>query len=309
LLCLEGQDDEAAGGLSLRTYQHALSSPLSDTLARVGALDSHLAAELGPLNEGWFPATTLLTPGSAILAEGLARSIARCPGAERRVAGSFFAGEYAWSVPAAAVAAFLAEGRVPDLALENIALRYCTYTWVEDGESGEGERIDVRFLSGRFAALPDDPAADHADARILPDIHALRTWLREGLESHLAPIIKAVEDQTRLGRRAQWNLAADSLAALFLHAGRHLGDEARGQAEGLACVKAPGSPLLNRDTGYLTVEVRGHCETFRAHGGCCLYYRVQPGENCSTCVLRPPAERVQKLRDYVARKHNLEVPA
>lgn len=285
-----------------------LCVPLRDTLARVGALDSYLGAELGPLEAGWFPATALLTPGSPALAEGLTRIVARYPGAERRVAGAFFIGEYAWSVPAAAVAAFLAEGRVPDLAPESIALRYRTYTWEEDGESGEGERIDVRFLSGRFAALPDDPAADRDDANLLPDVDALRSWLREGLEAHLAPLIAAVEAETRLGRRAQWNLAADGLAAIFLHAGKLLGDQARGQAEGLACVKAAGSPFHNRDTGYLSVEVGGHCETFRAHGGCCLYYRVHPGENCSTCVLRPPAERVQRLRDYVARKHNLEVP-
>lgn len=46
-----------------------------------------------------------------------------------------------------------------------------------------------------------------------------------------------------------------------------------------------------------------------ARGGCCLYYRLDPGENCSTWVLRPAAERDQRLRDYLARKHSLEVTA
>lgn len=292
------------------TTAPALSyAPLTATLGHVGALDDDFAAALEPLEPGWFPATALLAPGSTELAEGLVRSIARYPRAERRVSGSLFINAYSWYLPAAAIAAYLAERRVPDLSMENVALRYRTYTWHEDGESGEGERIDVRLLSGRFAALPDDPDAGHPDAHILPDAAALRDWLRTGLEAHLGPLFEAVAAQTCLGRRAQWNLAADSLALRFLDAGRQLGDAARGQAEGLALVKAAGSPLRNPKTGYVTVAAGGYCETFRARGGCCLYYRVDPGENCTTCVLRAAAERDQRLRDYLVRKHDIEVLA
>lgn len=292
------------------TTAHAPSlAPLAATLGRVGALDDDLAAALEPPGPGWFPAAALLAPGSPELAEGLARSVARYPGAERRVSGSLFINAYSWYLPAAAVAAYLAERRAPDLSIEHVALRYRTYTWHEGGESGEGERIDVRFLGGRFAALPDDPAAGHPDAQILPDAGALRDWLRARLEAHLGPLFDAVAAQTRLGRRAQWSLAADAIALRFLHAGELLGDAERGQAEGLALVRAAGSPLRNPATGYFTLEVGGHCETFRARGGCCLYYRVEPGENCATCVLRPEAERDQRLRDYLARKHGVEVHA
>ena len=129
------------------------------------------------------------------------------------------------------------------------------------------------------------------------------------LEAHLGPLFDAVAAQTSLGRRAQWSLAADALALRFLDAGRQLGDAARGQAEGLALVKAAGSPLRNPKTGYVTVAAGDHWETFRARGGCCLYYRLDPGENCTTCVLRPAAEREQRLRDYLARKHRFEVTA
>jgi hypothetical protein len=291
------------------TAPSAPGPALAATLRRVTALDDFLAADVGPLEAGWFTATALPTPDSAELSEGIARVVAHYPGADRRVAGAFITGEYAWYFAAAAVAAYLAEGRVPDLSHQNVALRYRTFTWHDHGESGESERFDVRFLSGRFAALPGDPDAGRPEVQIMPDADALRTWLRTSLEAHLAPLIEAVAAQTRLGRRAQWNLAADAIAALFLHAGQLLGDEARGQAEGLAVVKAAGSPLRNPDTGYITVEVGGHCETFRARGGCCLFYRVPPGERCTSCVLRPPDERAQLLRDHVARKHTVEVPA
>lgn len=282
-------------------------APLAPTLARASVHDPSLTADLGTLEAGWFPAAALLAPGSPELAEGLERSVAAHPGAERRVAGSFFASSYTRCLAGVAVLAYLSEARVPDLSIENIALRYLSYTWYEDDESGEGERIDLRFLSGRFAALPDDPAAGHRDAQIVPDGEALRTLLHTSIAAHLTPLFTAVQAQTSLGLRAQWCQAADELAVLFLQGGQSLGDEARGMAEGLACVKAPGSPLLNRDTGYITIELGGHREVFRAHGGCCLYYRLKPGEHCSTCVLLPPAERIGRLRSYLAHKHKLAV--
>lgn len=278
-------------------------SPLAATIARAAALDQFLVAEVGTLEAGWFRADALAHAESAVLEEGLARVAAHYPGAERRVAGAFLVGEYAWYLSAAAITAYLAEQRVPDLAPDNIGVRYTTFIWEDHGETGESERFDVRFLSGRFAALPDDPAADHPDALILPNATALREWLRMHIEAHLTPLIAAVQERTRLGQRAQWSLAADALAALFQHAGEKLGDEERAQAEGLAFIKVPGSPLRNRDTGYITLEYQGHRETFRRRGGCCLFYKVEPGNNCLTCVLRPEEERNQMLLQHMAERY------
>jgi hypothetical protein len=115
----------------------------------------------------------------------------------------------------------------------------------------------------------------------------MRNWLRQRLEAHLTPLIEAIYSRTYLGKRAQWNLVADSCAALFQHAGAALGDEAPGLEEGLAFVKVAGSPLCNPQTGYFTLEYQDRCETFRARSGCCLYYRAEEGgEKCTTCVLR-----------------------
>jgi hypothetical protein len=225
------------------------------------------------------------------------------------VAGAFFFGHYTWYLAAAAIGCYLAERRAPDLAPDNVALRYSTFTWEEPGASGESERIDVRFLSGRFAALPDDPAAGHADALIVEDAAALRDWLRRGLEAHLEPVTEAIAARTRLGRRAQWSLVADACAGLFLQAGGHLNDVAAGCTEGLAFVRTTGSPLYNRLVDYFTLEYQGHNQTFCARGGCCLYYRVAPGDNCATCVLRPAAERDRLLLDGMARRYAQKLPA
>lgn len=281
--------------------------PLAKTLARMTAGNAYFYADMGQLDTGWFLATDLIQDGSAAFEQALAHQAIRHPHMEARTRGSYWIGEYSWYVPAVAVTAYLAERRVPDLSPDNLALRFSRYTWHEGGESGEAERLEVRFLSGRFAALPADPAASHPDAVIVPDTDALREWLRTSLEAHLTPLIERVHSRTRLGRHAQWCLVADSCAALFLHGGQALDDEPRGKAEGLAFVKAPGSPMKNPNTGYVSLRYLDHRETFRTRGGCCRYYTVaEDGYKCATCVLRKPEERDQLLLDYMARKYAKE---
>jgi hypothetical protein len=293
-----------ARSVSLLSDICSLNLPLSTTLAQLTTIDAHyLSAEVGLPEAGWFSAQDLVFGNDALLAEGLARQTLHHPTIKRRTCGSFFIGDYSWHVFATTLAAYFATRRVPDLDPANILLRYCTYAWEEDGESGESERISVRFLSERCAVLPDDPAADHPNTLILPDADALRSWLRTSLEAHLTPLISRIKLVTGLGVQAQWNLVADSCAALFLHVGQALGDPSRGQAEGLAFINAPGSPLKNPNTGYFTVEYAGHCETFRMRGGCCRYYTLPDQEKCSTCVLRSPEERRQRLTDYLTRKY------
>jgi hypothetical protein len=279
-----------------------MTTPLLATLERIRPLDEHyLTAEVGAPEPGWFCAADLVVPGSPLLVEGLARQTALYSGMQPRTAGAFFIGEYVWYVFAAAVGAYLAEQRVPDLAPERLALRYRSYTWEGEGESTPAERIDVRFRSPRCATLPADPAANQRDVTVLPDRDALREQFRTALEAHLTPLIAQIHALTGFGPRAQWNLASDACAALFLNLGKALGDAERAQAEGLAFVKAAGSPLNNPQTGYFTVEHNGRCATFRARGGCCRYYTLPPGEKCTLCVLRPPEERDARLRAYLER--------
>jgi hypothetical protein len=280
----------------IQTTNTDQSAPLAATLARAAALDAHtFAADLGDPEPGWFAATALYAADGTHLTEGLAHAIRQYPNADRRTAGAFFVGHYAWYLAGAAICAYLAERRIPDLSPEHVALRYSTYTWQAGDQSGEVESMDVRFVHRHFAALADDPAAAHPDAVLLPTSSTLRDWLREALEQHIAPLINAVHTLTRLGKRAQWNLVADSCARLFQYAGQRLGDEPRSCAEGLAFIQSPASPMRASHTRYLTLECNGHHNTFVERGGCCLYYRVAPGQNCSTCPLRPTEERTQLL--------------
>jgi hypothetical protein len=276
-------------------------SPLAATLARVAALDPYLKAQtITRLHGDWFAATELIDD-SQRLHESLHRIMRpysledrEIAAKNRHIAASFLINSYAWALPAAAIGAYLSERRVPDLDPSNVALRFS-----EAAEEEEGG-LEIAFLSDRMAVLPDDPAAGQPDVIVVDESSQLREWMRLRLERHLQPIIEAIYGRTRFGRRAQWNLVADDCAALFLWVGQRIRDQQRSCAEGLAFVGAPDSPMRQSRTGYFTLEYAGHCETFRKRGGCCLYYKLSAGQNCSTCSLIAEEERDGRLLKWMA---------
>jgi ferric iron reductase protein FhuF len=290
------------------TLASTRNSTLASTLARLDALDENFIAGTGPMEAGWFRASDLTDATLPLLAACLERQAHQHPTMEARTKASYFVGEYVWYVAAAAIAAFLIDRRVPDVSPDNMALRFQRYTWHEGEESGEAERIEVRFLTTRCTVLPHDPLEADSSAALCSDTPTLREHLRTALEAHFAPLIERVYAETKLSRHAQWMLAADSCAALFLHLAQQLKAEPHGIEHGLAFVRAPGSPMNNRKTGYFTLEWNGHCDTFRARGGCCRYYTVsESGEDyCTTCVLRKPEDRDARMLAYMSRKYAQE---
>jgi ferric iron reductase protein FhuF len=270
----------------------SIDSPLATTLARVGALDHYLRAErIDGLGDGWWSATELVASDGEKLDAALHHTLKSYPTApdDRHIAASFFLGWYTWAMPAAATASYLLEGRVPDLDPANIALRF-----IEAGDDEESS-FGIAFLSDRMAVLPDDAAAGASNVIVLGDRAELREWLRQSLEAHMTPLIEAIYARTRFGRRAQWNLVADNCASLFLLVGEKTDALDAACAEGLTFVGAPGSPMARSKTGYFTLQANGRCETFRKRGGCCLYYKLPGGQNCSTCSLISEAERDRRL--------------
>jgi hypothetical protein len=275
---------------------------LNETLRRVSATTEEFSVDIAALEAGWFSASELAEPDSAALANALDMIQQLYPEADTRTCAALFINEYAWYVPAVAIAAFLLEKRVPDLRLSNLALCHRRYTWESMGRTGEASRIDVRFLSGDFAALHSDTDAALAKAQLLPDVNALREWLRETFEAQMQPIIERTYQLSGLSRGALWRIVADSCSAVFLQVGNKVNQADEAQQQGLAFVKVPNSPMNNPQLQFISLSCGNYSETFRARGGCCRFYTLPDRDYCTTCVLRKPQEQKERLLAYVEYK-------
>lgn len=262
--------------------------PLAATLERVSAPGTDdeidLSSRLGvPDEPGWMTVADLVRDTS-LLGDMMDR-IGRGYGMDNPAySGTSLLRGYLWRMLTPAVAALLAERRLPDLRAENAALRF--------GESGFAK--DAAFIGPRFFVLPDDPEAGHPDAVAVPSEDALLGGMRAALsETHLPVLIPALRAlRVRRGTRALWRAAADVCAEAFLFVGRDLGreEEACTLAEKLLDAPSP----LSAPTNFYALAYPGGSERTRVRHTCCLYYKVGDG-CCFTCPRKSDEERIRQL--------------
>ncbi len=243
-----------------------------------------LSARPGVLEEpGWTVATDLVTDDD--LLDDVIGRIGRAYGLENRAfAGTFLLRDVLWRVLSPAAAAFLAEGRLPDLRAENVAISL--------GEDGFIER--VAYLGSRFLALPDDPEAGHPHAVVVSVEDLPDTGVRIPVsETYLAALIPALKGLgVRRGTRTLWRAAADVCAEAFIYVGREMDLEKEGV--GLARRLLAGPPPLSASLGYRVLEYPGGSEATRVRSTCCLYYKTGRG-TCFTCPRKTDEERIRQL--------------
>lgn len=218
---------------------------------------------------------------------------------DAKTRAAYLIGDIAWAFGLNLAALHVAGRGLPDISASAIAAAPQWYHWEDGEESGEALRFTLRLLASPDALhRPLDAGGIHALA----------------VAAH-APLVETLHAMTRLGRSAMWRLVADALAAAWLRIGKQVGRESEAMRTADAIIQAPGSPLANKQTGFIEIVVRDEaqqplaCEWFRARGGCCRYYTTEKsaGEYCTTCVLRPAESRDQRLYDHV--KAKLQVPA
>lgn len=211
------------------------------------------------------------------------------PGMDLKAAAAFLIGGVARELGEAAAPAALAgrPGPLPGPYSAHVRLAWALYE--EDGASEP--------------AITYRPCLGGRDVAPSPDA------LRVAFEATHAPLVGALARRTGLGKAALWRLVTDSLAAVLLETAQDAREPERGMELARATLKVRTSPLFNRQWGFFKVEARRSDgssdgrpvgEWFRARGGCCRYYTTEGGEYCSTCVLRDPQSRDERLRRWLA---------
>lgn len=264
---------------SVRTSARS-EPPLAATIRRATEQYRDLEMSFGPLPDGWWRASDVILNPEAV-SDLLDQVCAIYQIDDRQVAASCLVLGYFWYPMAAAVACYLLEQRVPNLAPDAIAMR---------SQGG------VTFLSPSCWVLPDDPAVGEPDVCVAADRDELRRRLVEPFEVHatrLFPTLRAVAPYGIPAMRANY---FDRLASVVLWLAELFGDDdlARHEVPAMVALLNPKSR-----TGLVEIEHAGRRRIFLQRGGCCLIYRIPSGEKCATCRLRPAAEREALLRDYL----------
>jgi hypothetical protein len=268
--------------------------PLIKTLEQVGALGGQMGTlkvapeSTFPENAEWVPLQSLLTPTGEPLCALMRRVGSHFKVENRRVPASLFFGDYAFALMALACACYLVDRRVPQLTLESV--------WARFSETGDVEGMALSDY--HFAALADDPAAGHEDCTVLPSTDALQAYLLEQASACLQPLTQAVRARSTLGIPAMWALAADYTASAATYVARLMNDEATG-LEVARQLSARQSPL-RRKRDFIHIEECGLSYEMVDRISCCLYFQVEGGHYCSSCPHRPPEERIDLIKKWLA---------
>ncbi|MGH8908425.1 MAG: IucA/IucC family C-terminal-domain containing protein [Egibacteraceae bacterium] len=268
--------------------------PLEATLARVSARSARWAVRIGwPAEPYWLEAATIRER-----LDGLMAAIGvRYRTTDQAVTGTFLLNTYVRAIVGPALASLATERRVPDVAPDNVAFRF----------GPDGIVQELALAAPRFAALPEDPDADHPDATILADVTALRGWLRERLLcGHLADLVPLLRARTRRGPRALWGTASDMCSGVFAILAEAEGSVKAAEeldAESRAFL-ATGPPLLVGPP-LCPVMHAGGMAAGRQRLTCCLAYRLPDYEMCTSCPGVHPAERERRLRAQLERHEEL----
>ena len=181
---------------------------------------------------------------------------------------------------------FSLDRRVPRLDRELVAYRTDPEHAYPDG---------IALLARAFWCLPDDEAAGHRDATVVPDEAALGGVLRSQIRRHADDFLATYQPGARLPRRNLLGGFYDALDAGFRHEeGDPLPPEACTRAARLVL---PGrTPEFAQGSSYyVAVDESGGEHLTRRRIGCCYYFKVGDEGPCTTCPRTSNEERAQRL--------------
>jgi hypothetical protein len=267
-------------------------TPLDEAFARVREVNSYLKVWVGEQDnlEHW-PLASLCDPACPLLDEHLAIMAREYKTEDPDVLVRFYFNGVAYTLASAAVGAFAVHRRIPKLDLASLSLTIGTW----------GGPDSIVLGDGRFHCLPDDPAAEHADALPVENRDALRDLLREGLTALYAPMIAALRQRGRVGSRALWIAAAETCAGVLVDT---LPKDATAEI---------AEDEVRALIGHAGATLRAKPEVASVHAGeksglvvlgsdCCCNFKIAGETYCSSCPHRSREERLAALQAWIAQR-------
>lgn len=191
-----------------------------------------------------------------------------------------------WAATAAPLALMTLERRVIAPQPES------TFVRVDE----RGEVSGAFFDDPSFCVLTGDPAAHHEQACAVDGVPALHGWMREQLVVSLQPLVDALSELSRLGRRGLWGQVASSWGSIIVWAAQLAGVGAHGMHEAETFLTG-GGVAFSRPPTFFQIHHRGRDLVAMRRGVCCLAYKLADHPFCGSCPLISEDERDQRFRD------------
>jgi hypothetical protein len=209
--------------------------------------------------------------------------------ANNHVAGSAFIIAYLTRLVHPVIGEYVLQRRAPKVSLDNLSFRFAS------------DRINATMLNQPlFAALPNDPNAEHVNAVKVTDEMALYQLLKEWMfESNAELVIGALHRAARANVKVSQNAAAASCAQAFHRLYPLVEDPDRVLRDAKTFFEDPTS-LVYQQVSMEVMEHGGKRELFARHAGCCLVWRTRRSNGyCSNCTLQPREQQDQQFQEPV----------
>jgi ferric iron reductase protein FhuF len=265
--------------------------PLVDSLRRVGELGAEYDLPTrDPGQEGWIKAQSLFQDDDQRL-----RNFVSAYGRDfvdtdnRHLAASAFTIAYLTRLTYPLISQYVLERRVIDISLSNLEFH-------TDGQRFNGTAL----ASPRFAALPDDPAAGHPDAEIVPDDAALYARLKKQLfDYNFDIVIPSLRRAAQASIKVSWNAVAASCAQVFYWLYELTEDTESIVRHAEAFFGDPSSPVYDEVRMELVAH-QGKNGYFARRAGCCLFWRIRDEDvYCSGCILLSDEEQTIRFKQLL----------
>ena len=268
-------------------------APLSRVYGQLRAIHPNWWVHEGePVGTGWIDGRALCEPNRGALQVLLTRIGQRMCSSNRKVIAAAFALRFGWS-SAAAIGPYIVADCVPDVALDNVALRFSEGTLFE--------RVALRRLQA--TALHGHGYGEHPLLNDVVDRPALLDQLRRALLGNATPVVDALSAWSRLNCPTLWGQVLSSWGSQFAAVCTELGEPLRALELIRAFFDAP-EPAFELAPTFYPIEHAGVTRVYHRRGSCCLYYKTGAGNYCAACPLI--SEDVRRERNCALIERTLE---
>ena len=263
-------------------------SPLIAIYDALRAFRPKWHVEIGnPSGTGWIAGTDFLITTAGSFHELLSRIGERARTTDRKTIAAAFALRYGWSA-GVAIAPSLTHHCVPNIALDNISLKFT--------ESTLFERVALHRPEG--AMLQQEGVTQHPSVQLLSSHTDVLARLRESLVQQASPIVEALYRWSSFSLKGTWGMITSSWGAQFIH----IVGEIATQESGLPVVRQffVGTDIVAQTQPYFYPVTHQHVtHVYHRRATCCRYYLLPQGGYCASCPLIPQEESVRRNIEWM----------